>query len=581
MRLLYLTALLLYLSCVSAQDTTPEISLNELPCEDILFVNRNGFDGIVGGSPTSSDCVLPEDFNGRSKLTATLFNIGNPLLPESSTLFDELDDLDACVAIKWEVTGGVFIGENGEIPSVPSTETQLCAITHAPGYVGPAGSCNDVCSAGLSTDAEISPFGDRIYSTVWIKWNENLHDPNAKYGVKVSIIVKSKLKGKIKFKDADPFGLRDIEIGFERNQSRTLCETFIPLGVNTNNVTLMDVSEPNCAGNGTRTVNINLAGQITRWVGFTSPAFPVAPWYRVVVQRKVGGSGYETVTVFDSPTQTTLSVDVSGLTYEKSHAIRVLEYYGPMLADINEEPPYEPIQGNPYIAGLSDVYMEPGGPAPLDGIYGVSGNVGNISWVIDPPDFATFFTSAPGGVLLLGNSPIGGVVELQATGTSNACDNEVVLHKQICIHNRPTGPNNDPCSSFSGNPQGTEVAESELTTRTNKTVTTNQLEEGYHLDSELDRTEPTSSKVVQVYPNPVSSGSSFFLSATHLPQPLNGHLQVQVVSLTGELVRRFDKIESGSTIEIDGKTLFPGLFILQVMDGERTLIQTEKIIIVE
>lgn len=50
MRLLYLTALLLYLSCVSAQDTTPEISLNELPCEDILFVNRNGFDGIVGGS---------------------------------------------------------------------------------------------------------------------------------------------------------------------------------------------------------------------------------------------------------------------------------------------------------------------------------------------------------------------------------------------------------------------------------------------------------------------------------------------------------------------------------------------------
>ena len=85
--------------------------------------------------------------------------------------------------------------------------------------------------------------------------------------------------------------------------------------------------------------------------------------------------------------------------------------------------------------------------------------------------------------------------------------------------------------------------------------------------------------ILIVYPNPVVASGTINIS---FPNAKPGEYQIRLLNAAGQLFYSFQKqiIGKGETeqIHLNGKTL-PGMYIVQVIDDQKQLLQTSKIVV--
>jgi hypothetical protein len=84
---------------------------------------------------------------------------------------------------------------------------------------------------------------------------------------------------------------------------------------------------------------------------------------------------------------------------------------------------------------------------------------------------------------------------------------------------------------------------------------------------------------VNVYPNPVAASGTINIS---FPNVKPGQYQIRMLNVAGQLFYSFQKQISGKTeteqIHLSANTL-PGMYIVQVLDEQKKLLQTSKIVV--
>ncbi|MEL6969800.1 MAG: T9SS type A sorting domain-containing protein [Bacteroidota bacterium] len=558
--------------------------VDDLPCENFFVVSRNPFTAITGPGfplilPAPVECILPEDSQGRSKLSATLINLGNFFTDDS--ILDQINELGACANIKFKVIGGSIVEANGD-PIVPGATNEYCFQ-----FAGPNALSDPICSAsncgGFGGETETAQLGNFHSGTVWIQWDEDLHDPSKEYGVDVSLEVKGgSVKGKLCSKIVLASGLEiKLCLNLSAEKKKILCKQFIPLGVNTRDVLNTTPVEPSlCVGGGARSVDVLFSPEIVRSnpTQVCSGTSASRSDYRVVWQRKIGGQAWETVTpIGNVPSPSTFGlfrITIGGLTIDRPHSIRMLTYYGTMLAD-EEEWHFDPVQGQIELVGESDLYASSGGFPLLSNVYGVSGPVAGVTWTVDPPEFAALLTPAAGGTVILNQGAYGGVVILTATGTATNCGNAFSVHKEICIHNLPAGPNNQPCSM--GLLQDDTTAE--YPAGNNSMDGIKPTPEMFPIKLNTPTTGNTRAKI---YPNPLNKGQYLNITVPLAWKTLyQNNLSVSIASLTGQVLSYHEgQLQIGGTTEIAMSTLASGIYLVQIMDQGR-VIYSDKIVITD
>ena len=544
-------------SPLSAQTTRGEVAFTaDFSCAEDFTITHDLIDPDLVSSLT---CVVPDDSQGFTQLTAI---ISNPFL------ISQLSGLPNgyCWGIEWEVTGGSLYVDSdndgifGICENAAGESNRLCAqySGNSSGNIGCSGMCGGITpDCGIIVATGSNPI-QLLSSTVRVKWNQNLNDPNANYGVKVKLKLKTKETIEIDLGEIFPDLKDDFKksvLKIENQITEQLCEKTVALGVNTAEVSNLTTLGIDCSNNGTHTISVDVSNVISRYCG-VFPFEVKLDWY-----LKKGTQSFQKIGVtgsyFDSATP---SFTFSDIGLNQPYTLRVVTKFGNMVGPVLEQE-FNSIQGNFSIFGPDIVY--PNGGDALGALFEITGPMTNSSWSITPSVLDDpFYFQVSGNQAVLFEPPVGGPATIMVNGTSTVCNTPVTLYKNICIDGVYGSPG---CI----NPLVGSNPSSPVASMNNQSVANDpniSLSPSYTEKADI-------ASVFNVYPSPLNQGGTLFVDIpSAIDEDENSQLlqagQLNIYDMLGTVVFS-TLIEPGMSTAVVTTKFLPGIYTAEIIFNQK------------